>query len=203
MLCLLLLLSCSSNRNNQITVQNIQEFCSHLENDKNLSDLQVDFFRQLNAIAKGRESYKNLLSSQSTHPKPQEFEHILINEKDFEYISQRIFTVLLDNNITYGKLLADLQASDSLNNLFTNELIMVYGQIDSVCKELDHSMPETHEPYISPSILYGFCPYMPDNHPLYIKAESIRNKRNSEIEYRFPILSKVRKMMGELFVGIS
>ncbi|MCO6495270.1 MAG: hypothetical protein J5I91_06290 [Bacteroidetes bacterium] len=192
--------ACNPYKNKQITIDNIQSMWLNIEKDKNLTESQKDFFHNLSLIYQGRDAYKEWLSEQSPNTNPNDFDRVILNQNDFNYVRNQIFTLLESNNLSYSLILSQIQSTDSMNKIYSNQLVTTYREIDSVCLILEKQDTSSLK-YDRPKTLYGYCPFMDDNHPLYLKAEEIRINRDNNIKSAFPILIKIRNLQGELIVG--
>jgi len=193
-------ISCNRYKNEVISHQTIDKAWEAMQKDNSLTDLEKVFFESLYYMNKDRKEYLKWLVTLSEGTKMEDFDEILVSEDDFEHLSKRIFSVLTSNQKTYKQVLTEIVEATELTDMYANKLILVYNQIDSVCNQINNEGKLSFK-YTSPEKLFGYCPFLPDNHPYYIEAEKIRQERDSEIERRFPILSKVRKLEGELYLG--
>ncbi|MCO5255064.1 MAG: hypothetical protein LC109_06085 [Bacteroidia bacterium] len=197
----LLLMACNPYKDKYINADNLPLVWDKIKQGKSLSASQRDFFENLFEINQGRKSYQKYLANLMTGSKPEDLDEIMLNELDFQYVSNKIFKLLESNKVTYAAILNEIAKSDSLNEYYSQQLSLVYAEIDSVCIVLDKEKGSELQ-YHRPDVLYGYCPYMDDNHPLYKKAETIRNKRDSEIESKCSILSRIRRLESELISGL-
>lgn len=191
--------ACKPNfKNEVITKDNIDAAWFQLQSDPSLTEVEKVFFESLHYLVQDRKTYLSWLQSLSNGATVEEIENIVVGEEDYIFIRDRIFSLLLDNKISYAETRKSIINATKIADEYADKLLYVYAQIDSTCKVLSDEAQMEYT-YQTPEVLTGYCPFLKRDDPLYKQTDLLRSERDAEIEVKYPILTQLRKLESELY----
>jgi len=194
-----LLSACSQSYEEQvITKDNIDASWFKMQSDASLTEVEKVFFESLHYLVQDRKTYLSWLQSLSNGASVEEIENIVVGEEDYNFIRDRMFTLLQDNKLTYKETRESILHATEIADIYADKLLDIYGQIDSTCKVLSDKAAAEYK-YVTPEVLTGYCPFLPREHSLYKQADVLRSERDTEIEIKHPILTQLRRLESELY----
>ena len=133
--------SCSNVLENKIDTATIENDIKEIKTNKpNLDSTKTEILDNLLALSKGRDTYidEKINSKEST----KSLEKYIVEESKFKEVTDNLFNYFKANEITYKKLLSEIDSLNSLDDKYDNKLKTVYAEIDKICTEKQKEMDE-------------------------------------------------------------
>lgn len=197
-----LISGCNAYENELITRENIEKNTEKIVRNSSTTESEKIFFETLLFLHKGRKDFvKWLYELSGKQGDFSTYNQYVANESDFEHIQSAIYSLIKDNRLTYGTVLSQIREANEIASEYGEQLILVYEEIHSVCKEIDAEGKHSFK-YQASNPLNGYCPFLEDNHPLYLKANQIQENRDNAISQKFVQLTQLRKLESNLYQGL-
>lgn len=146
---IVLISSCTSVLDNKIDVSNIESNVEKIQKKyPEMDSLKLAILKNLVTINKGRDVFIAKLKER-TEETDYSFEKVIVNEEKFEEQKDNLFNYMTAEQITFNKLLSEIDTVNSIKERFEIEVQNVYREIDSACiakqKEIEEREQKANE----------------------------------------------------------
>lgn len=133
--------SCSNVLDNKIDTATIEADIKEIKaNNPDLDSTKTEILDNLLTLSKGRDTYidEKINSKETT----KSLEKYVVDEGNFKEVTDNLFNYFKANEITYNKLLSEIDSLNYLDEKYDNKLKSVYEEIDKICIEKQKEMDE-------------------------------------------------------------
>ncbi|MBC8181173.1 hypothetical protein H8E88_08615 [candidate division KSB1 bacterium] len=142
---IVLITSCTSVLDNKIESSTIESNVQQIkEKYPELDTLKLEILESLVTFNKGREAYITELE-EITKDSEYSFEKLIVSEETFNEQKDNLFNYLKAEEISFNRLLSEIDTVNAINDRFDIEAQGIYKKIDTYCIEKQKEIEEREE----------------------------------------------------------